>query len=252
MQLDWTTFILEILNFLVLVWILQRFLYRPVLDLLAARQQKIAEETEGAHKLFADAEALRAQYESRLADWQQECEGKRCELHEQLTLLKQQELGKLKQALVDEEEKTRVRNQTLLTAREGELLRAVAGRAYAEAGLMLARLASAELTRRIAEVFVEDLAALPDNERMQLRNAAAALKEKDSIEIVSAHPLASETRDALVAALHAAGGNTALQAKFSEDAALIAGLRAIVGECELRANLSDELEFFRRRVDHAQ
>ena len=33
MELDWTTFVLEIVNFLVLVWILQRYLYRPVLAL---------------------------------------------------------------------------------------------------------------------------------------------------------------------------------------------------------------------------
>ena len=38
MQIDWTTFALEIINFLVLVWILKRFLYRPVLDTLARRR----------------------------------------------------------------------------------------------------------------------------------------------------------------------------------------------------------------------
>ena len=38
MQFDWTTFVLEVLNFLVLLWILKRFLYQPVLDVLDARQ----------------------------------------------------------------------------------------------------------------------------------------------------------------------------------------------------------------------
>ena len=33
MAFDWTTFGLEIINFLALLWILKRFLYRPVLAL---------------------------------------------------------------------------------------------------------------------------------------------------------------------------------------------------------------------------
>lgn len=38
MQIDWTTFVLEIVNFLALVWLLKRFLYTPVLDVLARRR----------------------------------------------------------------------------------------------------------------------------------------------------------------------------------------------------------------------
>ena len=38
MELDWTTFILEIINFLVLVWILHRFLYQPVMNVIAQRR----------------------------------------------------------------------------------------------------------------------------------------------------------------------------------------------------------------------
>ena len=41
MQIDWTTLVLEIINFLVLVWILKRFLYRPVMEAIAARQQRV-------------------------------------------------------------------------------------------------------------------------------------------------------------------------------------------------------------------
>ena len=37
MQIDWTTLVLEIINFLVLVWILKRFLYKPVMEAIAAR-----------------------------------------------------------------------------------------------------------------------------------------------------------------------------------------------------------------------
>ncbi|MEC4749926.1 F0F1 ATP synthase subunit delta [Methylomicrobium sp. Wu6] len=251
MQLDWTTFILEILNFLVLVWILQRFLYRPVLDLLAARQQKIREASEQAQKQHDEAETLRLHYESRLADWHQECEHSRLQLNEQLALLKTQEMAKLKQALADEEEKLRVRNETLLAAREAELLRSAANQAYGEAARMLNRLASPELTQRIAAVLLQDLAALPENDRALLCKAAGALKENEAATIVSAHSLDLATRAAIETALVTVSGKI-LPAAFSEDPELIAGLRAIVGECVLHANLADELEFFRRQANHVR
>ncbi|WP_374089829.1 F0F1 ATP synthase subunit delta [Methylomicrobium lacus] len=251
MQLDWTTFILEILNFLVLIWILQRFLYRPVLDLLTARQQKISDVTAQAQKMHDEAEALRLQYESRLADWRQERENSRRQLTEELALLKTQEMANIKQALAGEEEKLRVRNATLLAAREAELLRSATGQAYDEAAAMLKRLASKALTERIAGLFLEDLAALPENERGALSKAGKALPENAAITVVSAHPLDTSTRSAIEAALNAAAGQT-LQAAFAEDPALIAGLRAVVGECQLHANLADELAFFKRQADHAR
>jgi len=251
MQLDWTTFILEILNFLVLIWILQRFLYRPVLDLLAARQQKIGEQSAEAQTMRDEAETLRRQYESRLADWRQERENSRRQLTEELALLKTQEMANIKQALAGEEEKMRVRNATLLAAREAELLRSATGQAYDEAAAMLKRLASKELTEAIAGLFLEDLAALPENERNALSKAGKALPENASITVVSAHPLDTATRSAIAAGLSAAAGQT-LQAAFAEDPLLIAGLRAVVGECQLHANLADELAFFRRQTDHAR
>ncbi len=43
MPFDWATFGLEILNFLVLVWLLARFLYRPIIGAIAKRKAEIAD-----------------------------------------------------------------------------------------------------------------------------------------------------------------------------------------------------------------
>src|SRR5574343_2081822 len=99
MQFDWTTFVLEMLNFLVLVWILQRFLYKPVLSMLDARQQRIKDESARAAQLQNEAEALRKQYEQRLADWQQQQEEMRRQLEEELNQLRNNALESLKQTL---------------------------------------------------------------------------------------------------------------------------------------------------------
>ena len=44
MLIDWFTVGAQALNFLVLVWLLKRFLYQPILDAIDAREKRIAKE----------------------------------------------------------------------------------------------------------------------------------------------------------------------------------------------------------------
>lgn len=60
MSIDWLTVIAQIINFLVLVWLLKKFLYRPILDGIEARQKDIAQrisKAESAQALANQAEA---------------------------------------------------------------------------------------------------------------------------------------------------------------------------------------------------
>ena len=69
MELNWSTFLLEIINFLVLVWILKRFLYRPVLSVLDKRRKSIEESLNEATNRHTQAIALEQQYKQRLEEW---------------------------------------------------------------------------------------------------------------------------------------------------------------------------------------
>jgi F0F1-type ATP synthase membrane subunit b/b' len=44
MLIDWFTVGAEAINFLILMWLLKRFLYKPILDAIESREQKIAAE----------------------------------------------------------------------------------------------------------------------------------------------------------------------------------------------------------------
>ncbi len=249
MQFDWTTFILEILNFLVLLWILQRFLYRPVLAMLDARQQRVKDEVARAEQLRNDAEVLRQQYQLQLADWKLLQESSRRQLDEELMQMRNAAQESLKQTLADEEAKLRIRNQTLIATREAALIREAAGAAYAQAAAMLQRLATPQLTQRLVDMLLEDLQQLSDTELSALQKAADMLIEASTVEVVNAHPLDSSEREKLTISLSAAAGKSLLLT-FREDPGLIAGLRVVVGECQLHANLADELAFFKRQAPH--
>ena len=86
MQIDWTTLVLEIINFLVLVWILKRFLYRPVMEAIAARQQRVEGKLAEARAIEDGARELQQQYQRRLADWDMEKAKVRAALDTELLL----------------------------------------------------------------------------------------------------------------------------------------------------------------------
>ncbi|MBE9486855.1 MAG: ATPase, partial [Chloroflexi bacterium] len=84
MELSWSTFLLEIINFLVLVWILKRFLYKPVLDVIARRRTGIEDRLAETQRLHDEADTLKTEYENRLADWNQERQQSRDALAQEL------------------------------------------------------------------------------------------------------------------------------------------------------------------------
>lgn len=68
MSIDWITVGAQILNFLVLIWLLKRFLYRPILDGIDAREAEIATRMGEAAAICGRAEAKEAEYRAQITD----------------------------------------------------------------------------------------------------------------------------------------------------------------------------------------
>jgi len=72
MRIDWYTLVLQTVNFAVLAWLLQHFLYRPVLRTVDARRAQIERELSDAHRTQVEAKehlaALDAQRASIAAE----------------------------------------------------------------------------------------------------------------------------------------------------------------------------------------
>lgn len=67
MSVDWITVAAQLANFLVLVWLLKRFLYRPILDGIDAREAEIAERMGEAKRICDEADAKKTEFSNRLA-----------------------------------------------------------------------------------------------------------------------------------------------------------------------------------------
>ena len=68
------TLIAQILNFLFLVFVLAKFAYKPLLNIMEERKNKIAADLEAADAAKAEAEAVKSEYAAKLADARQEAQ----------------------------------------------------------------------------------------------------------------------------------------------------------------------------------
>jgi F-type H+-transporting ATPase subunit b len=65
MLIDWFTVSAQALNFLILVWLLQRFLYKPILTAIDAREKRIADQIADVTKKQTDAQKEHDVFEAK-------------------------------------------------------------------------------------------------------------------------------------------------------------------------------------------
>lgn len=240
MELDWTTFILEIVNFLVLVWILKHFLYRPVLGVIARRRAQIEKSLNEARDTQEQALALKEQFEGRLAGWETEKEAAHARLMEEIAAERQRLMVAVAKAM-DEE---RAKRKAIEERQQQDWLRSAAEQGVAQgqefAARLLERLAGPELEAGLFGLLLQELDRLPAQQRKEL---AVAGSPGEKIRILSAYPLAAAQRDELTAALKDLLGRE-LPTEFGEQPELVAGFLVTVGPWVMHANLRDELRFF--------
>lgn len=241
MEVNWSTFILEIINFLILVWILKRFLYKPVMDAIARRRASIEQSMQEAGERNQEAEALKTQYEHRLEDWEQEKQAAREQLHTEIEQEREKLETQLRTRLQHEQEKA----SALATQQAQEQQRLHEQRAMQNSmqftSKLLKDLSSAELESRLIKKLLEQLAALPDAQRERL---AQALNEQTAnAQISTAFPISPEQGKKLQDVLQLISGRE-LTCEFKQDDSLLAGVRIQLGPWQLQGNLQDELQAF--------
>ncbi len=74
MLIDWFTVVAQIVNFLVLVWLLKRFLYKPILNAIDAREKRIASQVLKAQETEEVAKKERDAYQQKNEDLEKQKE----------------------------------------------------------------------------------------------------------------------------------------------------------------------------------
>ncbi len=189
MLINWFTVFAQAINFLILVWLLKRFLYKPILNAIDAREKGIAAQ-------LADAEAKKAEAQKDRDDFQHKNEAFD---KERAGLLKKatDDAKTERQRLLDEAQKDadalRAKRQEALQAEQRnlntEIVRWTQKEVFAITRKTLADLAGASLEERMGDVFVGRVRALDRPAKDQM--AAAFKTSNHTVSVHSAFDLPS-------------------------------------------------------------
>lgn len=246
MELSWTTFFLEAINFLVLVWLLKRLFYLPVKRAVTERRAAVQKTLGDAEKARREAEDLKSKYEGRLQEWEQEKERQRGEFRNELNDERTRQLKLIETSLKMEREKAEAREQKQAFERRANEEKQALQQALQFTSRLLGDLASQELEGKIVDLTVGHIAS--GTERFATSFGPQS-GDSHSVTVRSAYPLSESRRSALAATLKRRLGDN-LPITFNVDQRLLAGLEIAIGSYVLRANLRDELEYFSAEQNH--
>lgn len=242
MRIDWWTLGLQAINALVLVWLLSRFLFRPIADILSKRQataQRIVDEAEAA-KASADVEKAKAQAEvAKLAASRGDA-----------MKAANEEAEKRKAALIADarEEADRIRAEAekdvarARAAGQHEIAEKAGALAVDIAARLLDRLPDDARVMGFVDGLADGVAALPD----EVRNALVAGGKP--LQIAAARALTDEERTECRKALSKALSRD-VDIYVSVDPDLIAGLELHGPHAEVRNSFRADLDRLRADLE---
>lgn len=244
MELDVTTFVLEIVNFLVLLWLLSRFFYRPMQAALqrraaaaAAQAQAIEDERSKLQAQARELQQARAEFDAKRAAAEHE-------LASSINAERNRRLAALAKDLEEEREKAHARLTQEQRSEREHREQQLRQEASAFVARYLRRLATPALEAAVVELFLADIAAQPEAARAALREGWTGEGDLPaSLDVVTAFPPPPELRarvDAQVSALMGAAART----RWHVEPGLLAGVCVHLPGHQLEASLRRGVDAF--------
>ena len=238
MLIDWFTVGAQALNFLILVWLLRRFLYRPVLNAIDAREKLIAAELADAVTKQAEAKKERDDFQHRNEEFDQQ----RADLLRKAT----DEAKAERERLLDDARKaadslSATRADELRVDAE-QLSQTISRRTQAEVFAIsrktLADLANASLEEQTVDVFIRRLHAIDATTKSRLGEALKTAS--DPAVVRSAFSLPAEQQAAIQKELNETFSRE-IKVRFEAAPNLISGIELTANGQKLAWSIADYL-----------
>src|SRR5271157_1240615 len=243
MLINWFTVIAQAINFLILVWLLKRFLYKPILHAIDEREKGIATQ-------LAQAEAKKAEAQRDRDDFQHKNEAFD---QERAALLKKatDEAKAERQRLLDEARKDadllRAKRQDALRNEQRnlsqEIIRWTQKEVFAITRKTLADLATTSLEERMGDVFVHRVRALTGAAKEQL--ATAFKTSNHTVSVHSAFDLPPAQRAAIESAMKEAFAPDA-HVQFETAPELVSGIELSTNGHKIAWSIADYLSMLEK------
>jgi len=245
MLIDWFTVSAQVVNFLILVWLLKRFVYKPILHAVDAREKRIAKELADADTKKTEAEKEREKFQKKNEAFDQQRDELLSKAKDEAKAERQRLLDEARQAA----DALRAKRQDALK-REQQSLNDEITRRTREEVLAIARktltdLAGTSLEERMSEVFTRRLRELNNEAKEGL---AKALKtSSDPVLVRSAFELPSEQRAAIQHALNETF-SAEIQVRFETAPDVISGIELTANGRKVAWSIADYLASLEKSV----
>lgn len=245
MHIDWFTVAAQVINFLVLMWLLKRFLYQPILNAIAAREKHIAEQLAEAKATDAKAQKEQADFTQKnevfekqkaklLRDAKKDVEASRDKLLGQAKEDADAMHSKRKEAL----------DQEMQDSLE-DTIKQLRKEVFAATKKLLHDLADVELEERMIAVFIKRLQGLSAKDLSKM----AADKPSQNIHISSAFGLSKASEKSLKKAIKETLKTDKII--FKKVPELLSGIELSVAGQKLAWSADDYLKTMQESVEHA-
>jgi len=245
MLIDWFTVIAQVVNFLILVGLMKRFLYTPVLEAIDAREQRIAASLADALAKQGEAQRQRVEYREK----NEEFERQRKALLSVATLEAREERQRLFEEARKAHEELRSRQMEDICHdfkyMKDDIMRRTWQEVFAIARKTLADLAEESLEKRMVEAFIRHCRTLGEEERRGLEAAFDAPVGPTLVR--SAVPLPVAQQQDLEQAIRETFGFTG-QLRFDTSPDLVSGIAWNVNGHEVAWNIDDYLHALEESV----
>ncbi|MBA2249657.1 MAG: F0F1 ATP synthase subunit B, partial [Chitinophagaceae bacterium] len=174
MKINWFTVIAQVINFLILVWLLKRFLYKPILKAVDEREKKITSQLKDAKAEKAEAKKEQDEFAKKNDDFDQQKKA----LMDKAVADTNDEKNKLLEAARKEANDLQVKLEKaakdVQEKMKERLVQKVQDEVFAISRKTLTDLASVSLEEQSANLFIKRLDELKDNEKKQFIDAFKA------------------------------------------------------------------------------
>lgn len=244
MLIDWFTVGAQTLNFLILVWLLKRFLYQPILDAIDAREKRIAAELADADQKKTAALKERDAYLRKNAEFDRQ----RATLMAQASSEAKAERQRLLDLTRQDADALRSKRQDALRAEQDdwndEISHLICDEVFSIARKTLGDLAGTTLEERMGAMFAQRLRALAPEQKAGLAKALASVA---SVSVRSAFALSLAQQSAIQAALDETFATRA-QVLYEARPELISGIELIADGWKVNWNIADYLASMKNNI----
>lgn len=246
MGFHWVTFLAQILNLFILVWLLKRFLYRPIVDVIAKRQAYIEDKVKNAEAASLAAQKQQEALARQAKEWQADRQKRLDTVYREAEALKQDqtvqiraEIARLRQKMQDD------LNREAL-AKELEIRNIMIQNFMDLSRQVLTDFSGIGPMAQGIEMFKKKVKSLP---KSTLNAIHSNLKKEKVITIVTSEKLTPDEQRNLTAFLSEMFGDIPLKFTIQND--LILGLEITIGETVLEWNLKSYLDLFENNLNTA-